>query len=123
VIKLFEIQAKASVDAGFREQLLADPRAALAAEGVELPGSMDVEVRSSGANTLVLTLPPVVDRTELSDGELAGTAAGFHIPLVNMAAQANLWAKVIAPVLVGGGTVGVAYGTAAALNAVDPARS
>ena len=62
-------------DEAFKERLLADPLATLAAEGVEIPAGVTVHVvvESATERALVVPLPP--DR-ELADAELAGVHGG-----------------------------------------------
>ena len=63
-------------DDAFKERLLADPLATLAAEGVEIPAGVTVHVvvESATERALVVPLPP--DR-ELADAELAGIHGGW----------------------------------------------
>ena len=62
-------------DEAFKERLLADPAATLAAEGVQVPAGITVNVAVDAADvrTLVIPLPPTA---ELRDAELDGIAAG-----------------------------------------------
>jgi len=66
-------------DEAFKERLLADPAATLAAEGVQVPEgvTVNVAVDSRDVRTLVIPLPPTA---ELSDVELEGVAAGAWTP-------------------------------------------
>ena len=61
-------------DEAFKERLLADPAATLAAEGVQVPEGITVHVAVDAADvrTLVIPLPLT---TELGDEELDGIAA------------------------------------------------
>ena len=61
-------------DEAFKERLLADPAATLAAEGVRVPEgvTVNVVVDAEDVRTLVIPLPPA---TELSDVELDSIAA------------------------------------------------
>ena len=65
--------AKCWEDEAFKERLLADPAATLAAEGVQVPEgvTVNVAVDSADVRTLVIPLPPV---GALNDEEL--TAVG-----------------------------------------------
>jgi len=65
-------------DEAFKERLLADPGATLAAEGLQAPEgvTVNVAVDSEDVRTLVIPLPPT---GELSDGELTGVAGGLEI--------------------------------------------
>jgi len=62
-------------DEAFKERLLADPAATLAAEGVQVPEgvTINVAVDTADVRTLVIPLPPT---TELRDDELDAVAAG-----------------------------------------------
>ncbi len=72
-------------DEAFKERLLADPAATLAAEGVQVPDGMTVNVAvdSEDVRTLVIPLPPTA---ALGDAELdgirgaAGDSEGFFTP-------------------------------------------
>ena len=67
--------APAMTDAAARERLLTDPRAVLAAAGLDLPDWFtvtDVE-----GDTPALTLPPLLDPdAALSEDQLAGVSGG-----------------------------------------------
>ena len=71
---LQKIITKCWEDEAFKERLLADPAATLAAEGVQVPEGITVHVAVDAADvrTLVIPLPPT---TELGDEELDGIAA------------------------------------------------
>ena len=70
-------------DAAFKERLLADPAATLAAEGVQVPEGVTVHVAvdSEDVRTLVIPLPPPAG---LSDDELRTIAAGVLSPIVDV---------------------------------------
>ena len=56
---------KAAQDAGFRAELLADPKSVVSREfGVEVPDSIDIKVHESDMSTFHLSLPPSQDLTE-----------------------------------------------------------
>jgi len=59
----------------FKERLLADPAATLAAKGVQIPEgvTVNVAVDTEDVRTLVIPLPPT---GELGDAELAEISAG-----------------------------------------------
>jgi hypothetical protein len=74
---LAAIQAKAARDGRFREALLRDPHAALAAEGVAVPPEVLVTVVEAGPGRVVLVLPPHLGADGgLDDDALAGSAGG-----------------------------------------------
>jgi hypothetical protein len=62
-------------DEAFKARLLADPAATLAAEGVQVPEgvTINVAVDAEDVRTLVIPLPPT---TELGDGDLAALVGG-----------------------------------------------
>ena len=69
-----KIITKCWEDEAFKERLLADPAATLAAEGVQVPEgvTINVAVDSEDVRTLVIPLPPTA---ELGDVELDSIAA------------------------------------------------
>ena len=72
---LQKVITKCWEDEAFKERLLADPAATLAAEGLQIPEGMNIKVAVDAADvrTLVIPLPPA---TELGDAELDSLAAG-----------------------------------------------
>ena len=66
---------KAAGDEAFRAQLTQDPRAAIAALGVQIPAELEIQVFQETADRLCLVLPAVAE-TELSDDDLEGVAGG-----------------------------------------------
>lgn len=70
-----KVIAKAWGDEAFRAQLLADPTAALAAEGVTAPEGKTFAVIEDTDDVVHVVLP--ARPTELSDAELDSVAAGF----------------------------------------------
>ncbi len=71
-----EVLRRARADAGFRAQLLVDPKAALkTAFGVELPPDIEIRVLEETPTRFFIVLP--VEKTELSDEDLAQVAGGF----------------------------------------------
>ncbi|MYL06302.1 MAG: NHLP leader peptide family natural product precursor [Gemmatimonadales bacterium] len=62
---LAQVVEKSAVDADFREQLLADPKAAISSElGITIPDSMSIQVHESDMQTVHLALPPDSNITE-----------------------------------------------------------
>lgn len=73
-----DVIMRAQKDAGFRRQLLADPRAALkAAYGLELPPEIDLHVVEESPSKFFLVLPP--QTAELTDEQLASVAGGVGV--------------------------------------------
>ena len=70
--------APAVTDATARERFLADPRAVLAAAGLDLPEWFEVSAREGDAAELTITLPPLLDPdADLTEEQLAAAAGGF----------------------------------------------
>ena len=70
-----KIIAKAWRDATFKAELIANPAAALKAEGIDVPAGMAVTVLENTDKQFHLVLPPVPS-DELSDEALDGVAGG-----------------------------------------------
>lgn len=69
--------APAVTDAQARERFLADPRAALAAAGLDLPEWFAVSAREGDAAELTVTLPALIDpEAELTEESLANATGG-----------------------------------------------
>ena len=69
--------APAVTDADARERFLADPKAVLAAAGLDLPEWFTVTAREGDAAELIMTVPALRDpHADLSDEQLAGVAGG-----------------------------------------------
>ena len=67
----------AVTDADARERFLADPKAVLAAAGLDLPEWFTVSAREGDAVELTITIPALRDPdTDLSDEQLEQVAAG-----------------------------------------------
>ena len=71
-----KVIAKAWRDAAFKLALIANPSAALQAEGIELPNGVAVTVLENTDKQFHLVLPPV-PTDELSDEALVAVAAGY----------------------------------------------
>jgi hypothetical protein len=70
--------APAVADEKARERFLANPKAVLAAAGLELPEWFTVSAREGDAAELTITLPPLFDPdADLSEEQLAGVTGGF----------------------------------------------
>lgn len=69
--------AKASEDADFRAQLIADPKATVKQEfGVEMPDFINFQVHESSLNDVHLVLP-LDENTELDEETLEAISAGL----------------------------------------------
>ena len=69
--------APAVTDADARERFLADPKAALAAAGLDLPEWFTVSAREGDAAGLIITVPALLDPDgDLSEEQLAAVSGG-----------------------------------------------
>lgn len=67
----------AVTDADARERFLADPKAVLAAAGLDLPESFKVSAREGDAAELTITLPALLDpEADISEEQLAAVTGG-----------------------------------------------
>ena len=73
---LAKIVAKAWRDPAFKAELIANPAAALKAEGIDVPAGMTVAVVENTDKLFHLVLPPV-PTDELSDEALDAVAGGL----------------------------------------------
>ena len=72
---LQQIVEKSLLDTEFRQQLLADPKAAIGQElGITIPDSMTIEVHESDMQTVHLALPP---DPNISEEQLEAISAGL----------------------------------------------
>jgi len=70
--------APAVTDAQARERFLADPKAALAAAGLDLPEWFTVSAREGDAAELTITVPALLDPdADLSEEQLEGAPGGY----------------------------------------------
>ena len=74
--ELGKIIAKAWRDPAFKAELIANPAAALKAEGIDVPAGMAVTVLENTDKQFHLVLPPV-PTDELSDEALDAVAGGY----------------------------------------------
>ena len=70
-----KIITKAWRDPAFKAALIANPTAALKAEGMDMPAGVTVSVVENTDTHFYLVLPPA-PTDELSEGDLAGVAGG-----------------------------------------------
>jgi anti-anti-sigma factor len=76
---------RACTDTAYRARLLADPRKALAEEGIEVPAEIEVRVHENTDNKIVAVLPgpqaaELREHTrQLSSGPVAGVPAGLTL--------------------------------------------
>ena len=69
--------APAVTDADARERFLADPKAVLAAAGLDLPEWFTVTAREGDAAELIITVPALLDPdVDLSDEHLGAVSGG-----------------------------------------------
>ena len=86
---------RACTDAAYRARLLADPRKALAEEGVEVPADIEVKIHENSDNKIVAVLPgPQIaemrERTQqLPSGPVADIPAGLTLEWQKTALIAN----------------------------------
>ncbi len=80
--------APAVTDAKARERFLANPKAALAAAGLELPEWFTVSAREGDAAELIITLPALLDpNADLSEEQLAAVAGSGEVDVM----RAGIW--------------------------------
>lgn len=74
-----QLISKATEDASFRAQLVADPKAAVKQEfGIDVPDFINLQVHESTLSDLHLTLPPSSDAwMELDEERLEAISAGL----------------------------------------------
>jgi hypothetical protein len=77
----------AVTDADARERFLADPKAVLAAAGLDLPEWFTVTAREGDAAELTITVPALLDPDALSDEQLDVVAGGVVGHLVFQSAR------------------------------------
>lgn len=82
------IVLKTAIDADFRQKFLSDPRAAYAAEGIEVPEAISINVVENSDTDLAVVLPPYVG-DKLTVDELEVVSGGSMSDLANLA-----WGKV-----------------------------
>lgn len=73
-----QIIAKCWADPEFKARLLADPRATLAAEGFNVPDSIEVLVMENTPRVVHMVLPPAPAEGELEDEALEAVAGGAY---------------------------------------------
>jgi hypothetical protein len=84
------VLAPAITDAEARARFLADPKAALAAAGLDFPEWFTVTAREGDAVELTITLPDLVQSNgELTDMDLATVSAGFGGSFPHSCAEFN----------------------------------
>jgi hypothetical protein len=74
--KMQRIIAKAWMDDGFKQMLLADPAAALKQEGIAVPDGVQVKAVENTDKVFHLVLPPKPTSDELSEDQLEAVAGG-----------------------------------------------
>ncbi len=74
-----EVIKKASVDQGFKQQLLKNPGQALKLHGVDVPSGVTVKIVEDSPTTLYLVLPHY-SKHDLSEEQLREVAGGIEMP-------------------------------------------
>jgi hypothetical protein len=91
------LSARARSDPGFRQRLLANPRAVIEAEiGLNFPDSVVIHVHEESLNELHIVLPVVFRLLiELEDEDLDGVVggAGQHVPADDLPIPQLSWIK------------------------------
>jgi len=72
-----QIISKCLADAAFKQQFIADPVAAIKAEGLTLPDGVKVNVVENTATEITFVIPAPL--SDVSDEALAGVAGGAFI--------------------------------------------
>lgn len=75
-VRYNRIIARAWADPAFKQALLSDPAATLAAEGLPTPAGVELKVVENTPTLVHLILPAKPD-AELSDDELDGVSGGY----------------------------------------------
>lgn len=71
-----QIVAKCWADSDFKARLLADPNAALAAEGIAVPEGMELRIVENTPSLTYIVLPEIPQESELTDEALGGVVGG-----------------------------------------------
>ena len=74
-----KVAAKAAIDEGFKQRLLADSTAVLKEEGVEIPPGIEVRIVENSDKVFHFILPQKPSNEELSDEQLDAAAGGNTI--------------------------------------------
>ncbi len=85
--KFGKIIAKAWRDPAFKAELIANPAAALKAEGIDVPAGMTVTVVENTDKQFHLVLPPSRSTDELSEDDLETVAGGFIVGILYATGQ------------------------------------
>ena len=85
--KMRQIIAKAWMDEGFKQRLLADPAAALKQEGLDIPEGLRIKVVENTDKLVHFVLPAKPSSHELSDEQLDKVAGGFCGRIVHNESQ------------------------------------
>ena len=71
--------ARAWSDAEYKDQLLNDPRAALASAGIDIPSEIEISILEDSADKKHLVLPSPPPEGELADDRLATASGGNNV--------------------------------------------
>ena len=108
-----QVLARSATDAAFRQQLLSNPRSAIAqASGREVPESFNVRFIENKADATIV-LPNFVDAPELSESELEAVSGGTEPISTTVAIIGG------AALLIGAIATGVAIGIEAHKSTCD----
>ena len=72
-----KVVAKAWSDPAYMEQLLSDPRGALADTGMDFPPDIEISVVQDSADKRHLVIPPPPPEGEVGDDALEAVAGGY----------------------------------------------
>jgi hypothetical protein len=73
-----QIIAKCWADETFKQQLIADPKATLAAAGYPVPAHISINVVENTGTSITVVIPK--NTVELTDSDLEGVAGGGKLP-------------------------------------------
>ena len=94
--KMQQIVAKAWSDEGFKQQLLANPRATLQGAGIELPPGVELKVVENTSSVRYFVLPMKLSCDELSDDDLDRVSGGALTPAQSARQVAGLTSVTLA---------------------------
>lgn len=81
--------ARAWSDASYKDQLLNDPRAALASAGIDIPSGVEISILEDSADKKHLVLPSPPAEGEIGDDRLADASGGNNVSCCSGNAGSN----------------------------------